>query len=89
MPSGIPKSGKRVCRTQERRALRPAIIDPHQLYDVTECAAARGRSVASVWNDIRDERLKSTKVGKRRLILGAEIVRANLRDAGEPIEVVE
>lgn len=82
MPRGVPTSGVRVSRTQERRAIRPAVIDPHQLYDVAEVAAARGRSIAATWNDIRDGKLKSTKVGKRRLVIGSELIRANLRDAG-------
>lgn len=82
MPRGIPKTGKRVSRANERRAIRPAVIDPHQLYDVPEAAAARGRSVAALYNDIKLKRIKVTRVDGRTLILGREIIQANLAAAG-------
>ena len=82
MPKGVPVAGRRVSRRAERMAIRPAIVDKHQLYELPEAAAARGRSVASLHNDIRAQRIKVTKVGRRTLILGAEIIAANLRDAG-------
>lgn len=87
MPRGIPKSGKRVSRTNERRALRPLQIDSEQLYDVGEAAGARGRSIPSTWNDIREGRLQARKVGGRTLILGRWIIEANLRDAGIEMEI--
>lgn len=82
MPRGIPRSGKRVCRTNERRAIRPAVIDPNQAYDIPETAAALGQSIPKTWNDVGSGKLPSFTRGKRRFVLGAEIIRANRRDAG-------
>lgn len=75
MPRGIS-------RANERRAARPPIIDPDQLYDVHETAAARGRSVSATWADIRAGKIQSVMASGRRLVLGAEIIRANRAEAG-------
>ncbi|HEX7080052.1 MAG TPA: hypothetical protein VF329_03465 [Gammaproteobacteria bacterium] len=80
MPRGIPNN-KRASRTAERRALRPAILDPNQFYSIDETAAARDKSRAGIYQEIAAGVLKATKDGKRTKILGAEIIRANQRDA--------
>lgn len=82
MPRGIPKSGKRVSRINERRAIRPAVIDDDQAYDIPETAAALGQSEAKTWKDIANGTIPSFTRGKRRLVLGRYIRERNLRDAG-------
>ena len=87
MPRGISNNrdaaGKpvRVNRADERRALRPAVIDPNQFYSIEETAAARDQSVARAWDDIRNNRLRATRDGKRVKVLGAHIIAANLAQA--------
>ncbi len=81
MPIGIPKAGKRMRRADERRAMRPAIIDPNQLYSIAEAAAARDQSPASLWKDIGRGALPVVRHGKRAKILGAEIIRLNQHEA--------
>jgi hypothetical protein len=77
MPRGIPKSGKRVPRSEGRRAARPAIIDPNQFYSIDETAAARDQSPASLWKDIARGALAVVRDGKRVKVFGAEIIRSN------------
>jgi hypothetical protein len=62
-------------RQAERRALRPAIVDEHQLYSVDEAAAALDRSRAQLYNDFAAGRILSVNDGKRRKVPGSEIVR--------------
>jgi hypothetical protein len=71
----------RVSRLAERRAMRPALIDPNQFYSIEEVAAARDKSRAGIYNEIAAGALKAVKDGKRTKIIGAEIIRANQRDA--------
>lgn len=82
MPRGIAKAGQRVSRANERRAIRPSVIDPDQAYDVPETAAALGQSVSATWNDIRDGKLQTFVRGRRRLVLGLHIIERNRADAG-------
>jgi hypothetical protein len=81
MPRGIPKTGKRVKRADQRRAQRPAIIDPNQFYSVPEYAAASDKSTAAGWLDVRAKRVNVVRDGTRVKVLGAEIIRANQEQA--------
>ncbi len=88
MPRGIPKKvndhGKpvRVARAAERRAKRPAAIDADQFYSLEEAAAFRDQCRASLFKDVQAGRIKAVVRGKRRIVLGAEIIRANRAEAG-------
>ena len=84
MPRGTPKSGKRKSRRDERLALRPVQLDPHQLYRIDETAAARGISIATLWKQINAGTIETTTIGRRRLVRGSEIIRVNLTDAAGP-----
>jgi hypothetical protein len=81
MPRGIPKAGERINRAAQRRANRPAVIDPNQFYSVHEYAAAREKCVASAYEEIKSGAVKVVKDGKRTKIIGAEIIRANQQQA--------
>jgi hypothetical protein len=83
MPRGIPKSGARVNRAAERRALRPTVIDPNQFYNAEEVAAFRDQCRARVYEEIRVGKIRSVTRGTRRLVLGAEIIRVNQEEAGQ------
>lgn len=66
---------ERVSRLDERRAKRPAVIDPNQLYGVDEYAAARDQSRAGAYKEIGAGKIQTVKDGRRTKILGAEIIR--------------
>ena len=77
MPSGIPKKGHRTMGAAERRAQRPATIDPNQYYSIPEAAAARDESPSTFWKHVAEGRVSVVKFGKRTKVLGAEIIRSN------------
>src|SRR4051812_4930406 len=79
---------KRAAPSAERRANRPALIDPNQFYSVEEAAAAFDKCRVAVYREIASGTLRAVKEGSRTKILGAEIIRANLAarpDAREEI----
>lgn len=65
----------RILRKDERRAKRPAQIDPAQLYGLEEGFAAIDSSRADGYKLIGAGRLKVVYIGKRPRIPGAEIIR--------------
>ena len=72
----------RISRLDDRRAKRPAIIDPNQFYGIDEVAAARDMSRAGVYKEIAAGLIQPTKEGARTKILGAEIIRRNQEVVG-------
>ena len=82
MPKGTPAAGHRVSRRADRMALRPAVIDPNQLYGVPETAAARGRSVATLFNDILGQADQGYEDRPPHAGFWVATIRANLNDAG-------
>lgn len=74
MPRGVPKSGKRQGRSEERRERRPFLVDPNQLYSIDEAAAALDKSPAQLWADIRAGRIRSVRDGARVKMAGADII---------------
>lgn len=79
---GPQDSPTRTSRVAGRRAARPASIDPHQFYSIPETAAARDKSRAGVYNEIKAGLLHAVKDGRRTKVLGAEIIRRNREVAG-------
>jgi len=65
---------RRRARSTERRAQRPAAIDAVQLYDLVEAAAALSKSRAGLYLDLEAGRIKAIHDGRRRKILGAELI---------------
>ena len=65
----------RILRKDERRARRPAQIDPVQLYGIDEAGAALDSSRAALYQLISAGRLRVVHLGKRPRIPGAEIIR--------------
>jgi hypothetical protein len=68
---------KRQSRSAERRAMRPATVDPNQFYSIAETAAALDKSVAGLYNDIAAGKLTTVTDGTRRKVHGAEIIRVS------------
>jgi excisionase family DNA binding protein len=66
---------ERTSRSIERRAKRPAHIDPHQLYSIDEGAAALDTSRMGVYELISAGRLRTVRIDSRQRIPGAEIIR--------------
>jgi len=62
-------------RARLKRVARPAVIDPNQRYSLAETHAALGQSHAKTFKDIKLRRLKTIKDGRRRYVLGAELIR--------------
>ena len=69
-------------RSANRRATRPTVIDPHQLYSIDEYCAARDKSRAGAYQEIKAGEIRIVKEGGRSKVLGAEIIRRNLEVAG-------
>ena len=68
-------------RDKLKRVPRPAVIDPNQRYSLAETHAALGQSHAKTFQDIKRGRLKTLKDGRRRYVLGSELIRrAQLSD---------
>ena len=62
-------------RARLRRVPRPAFIDPNQRYSLTEMHAPFAQSHAKTFQDIKLGRLKTMKDGRRRYVLGSELIR--------------
>ena len=68
-------------RMQMKRVSRPTIIDPNQRYSLAETHAALGQSHAKTFQDIKRGRLRTIMDGRRRYVLGSELIRrARLED---------
>ena len=64
-----------------KRVPRPAVIDPNQRYSLAETHAALGQSHAKTFKDINRGALQTIKDGRRRYVLGSELIRrARLSD---------
>jgi hypothetical protein len=61
-------------RKAARRAMRPAHVDPHQLYSIEETGAALDASRAAVYNLITAGKLKLVKLDGRARIKGSSII---------------
>ena len=73
----LEKTPKRYMRADERRAKRPHLIDPNQLYSVAEFCAASDLSRANFYVELKRGNITATKDGGRTKILGSEIIRRN------------
>jgi hypothetical protein len=62
-------------RTGIKRVPPPAVIDPCQRYELAEVHAALRQSHTKTFKDIREGRLATIRDGRRRYVLGAEILR--------------
>ena len=62
-------------RARLKRVPRPAVIDPNQRYSLAETHAALSQSHAKTFQDIKLGRLKTIKDGRRRYVLGSELIR--------------
>jgi len=58
-----------------KRVPRPAVIDPNQRYSLAETHAALGQSHAKTFQDIKRGALQTIKDGRRRYVLGSELIR--------------
>jgi hypothetical protein len=65
-----PKNSK---RAGIKRVPRPAVIDPNQRYSLAETHAALGQS--KTYQDIKRGTLQTIKDGRRRYVLGSELIR--------------
>ena len=61
-------------RKAARRAMRPANIDPVQLYSIEETGAALDASRAAVYNLISAGKLQTVKLDGRARVRGASII---------------
>lgn len=62
-------------RASIKRAPRPAVIDPNQRYSLAETHAALGQSHVKTFQDIKRGRLQTITDGRRRYVLGSELIR--------------
>lgn len=62
-------------RAPRRRVPRPVLIDPNQRYTLAETHAALGQSHMKTFADIKRGNLKTILDGRRRYVLGSEIIR--------------
>ena len=58
-----------------KRVPRPTVIDPNQRYSLAETHAALGQSHAKTFQDIKRGALQTIKDGRRRYVLGSELIR--------------
>ena len=65
----------KVYRAGIKRVPRPAVIDPNQRYSLAETHAALGQSHAKTFQDIKRGALQTIKDGRRRYVLGSELIR--------------
>lgn len=61
--------------TVPKRVPRPAVIDPNQRYSLAETHAVLGQSHSKTFQDIRLGKLKTIRDGRRRYVLGSELIR--------------
>jgi hypothetical protein len=62
-------------RTGLKRVPRPSLIDPNQRYSLAETHAVLGQSHVKTFQDIKRGALKTLKDGRRRYVLGSELIR--------------
>jgi hypothetical protein len=58
-----------------KRVPRPAVIDPNQRYTLAETHAVLGQSHVKTFRDIKRGVLQTIKDGRRRYVLGSELIR--------------
>jgi hypothetical protein len=58
-----------------KRVPAPTFIDPNQRYSLAETHAALRQSHAKTFKDIREGKLATIQNGRRRYVLGAELIR--------------
>ena len=66
---------ERTARASLKRVPRPAVIDPNQRYSLAETHAALSQPQAKTFQDVKLGRLKTIKDGRRRYVLGSELIR--------------
>jgi hypothetical protein len=62
-------------RAAIKRVPRPAVIDPNQRYTLAETHAVLGQSHVKTFRDIKRGVLQTIKDGRRRYVLGSELIR--------------
>ena len=62
-------------RAGVKRVPRPAVIDPNQRYSLAETHAALAQSHVKTFQDIKRGTLQTIKDGRRRYVLGSELIR--------------
>jgi hypothetical protein len=62
-------------RAPRKQVPRPLLIDPNQRYSLAETNAALCQSHVKTFADIKRGKLKTILDGRRRYVLGAEIIR--------------
>jgi hypothetical protein len=62
-------------RAALKRVPRPLLIDPNQRYTLAETHAALGHSHVKTFQEIKQGRLQTIKDGRRRYVLGSELIR--------------
>ncbi len=62
-------------RSGPKRVPPPAVIDPCQRYELAEVHAALRQSHTKTFKDIREGKLETIRDGRRRYVLGSEILR--------------
>lgn len=72
--SNEQRRAEAAARKAARRAMRPAHVDPHQLYSIEETGAALDASRAAVYNMISAGKLQTVKLDGRARIKGASII---------------
>jgi hypothetical protein len=58
-----------------KRVPRPAVVDPNQRYTLAETHAVLGQSHVKTFRDIKRGVLQTVKDGRRRHVLGSELIR--------------
>jgi hypothetical protein len=58
-----------------KRVPRPSVIDPNQRYTLAETHAVLGQSHVKTFRDIKRGVLQTIKDGRRRYVLGSELIR--------------
>jgi hypothetical protein len=74
--SAAQRRAEVTARKAARRAMRPAHVDPHQLYSIEETGAALDASRAAIYNLISAGKLQTVKLDGRARVSGASIIRA-------------
>jgi len=64
-----------ISHAKAKRVPRAAVIDPNQRYSLAETHAALSQTHAKTFQDIKLGSLKTIKDGRRRYVLGSELIR--------------
>jgi hypothetical protein len=62
-------------RAAPKRVSRPLLIDPNQRYTLAETHAVLGHSHVKTFQEIKRGMLQTIKDGRRRYVLGSELIR--------------